>query len=172
MACDFKGVLPTISTIHSLCRKSIGKELRLLLDHERRPMLYNVLQTFPELREKYDYTKAGRALSAHEANLESHPKLRQAVDRWLIRHKAALLSDLPQMLLDSLKGGDFTETSYLHVIVDEFQDLTAAEQELFLRLVKPGVIWFTSGDPRQSIYSLRGNDPLGLSRLENNGRIR
>lgn len=159
--------LPVISTIHALCRSAIGKELRLLMDHEREPLIYDVLQMFPELRTDYDYKKASQSLALHEANLESHPTLWQGVERWLIRHKAALLSDLPQLLLNSLKGGDFTDTAYDHVIVDEYQDLTAAEQELFRRLTRAGGSMVALGDPRQSIYAFRGNDRLGLGRLAN-----
>lgn len=160
------GALPVVSTIHALCRQAIGKDLRLLLDHEREPLIYDVLQLFPALQQDYDYKKARRALAAHEAGLEAHPKLWSAVQRWLIRHKAALLSDLPQMLLDSLKGGDFTDRSYRHVVVDEFQDLTAAEQELFQRMVQEGGYFVALGDPRQSIYAFRGNDRRGLDQLK------
>ena len=162
----YAGKLPIVSTIHALCHQVIGKNLRLLMDHEREPLLYDVLEMFPDLHDDYDYKKAQVALTAHEAELELHPKLWSAVQRWLIRHQAALLSDLPQMLLDSMKGGDFTDRAYRHVLVDEFQDLTAAEQELFQRMIQPGGSMVALGDPRQSIYAFRGNDPKGLGQLK------
>jgi superfamily I DNA/RNA helicase len=52
------------------------------------------------------------------------------------------------------------------VIVDEFQDLTPGEQELMLRLRRPGGQLVALGDPRQSIYMFRGNDRQGLAKLE------
>lgn len=93
-------------------------------------------------------------------------KLWQAVRAWLIRHQANLISELPGMLLDQLKGGDFSTAQYEHVIVDEFQDLTAGEQELFAALCSPTGSFLALGDPRQSIYAFRGNDREGLAKLE------
>ncbi len=49
----------------------------------------------------------------------------QAVQEWLTRHNARLVSELPSVLLDRLDAGDFLTKRYQHVIVDEFQDLTA-----------------------------------------------
>jgi hypothetical protein len=72
---------------------------------------------------------------------------------------------LPTLLLGRLKGGDFTERRYAHVIVDEFQDLTLGEQELMFRLLRPGGKLVALGDPRQSIYKFRGNDAEGLAKL-------
>jgi superfamily I DNA/RNA helicase len=70
------------------------------------------------------------------------------------------------MLLDSLDGGDFKSRRYQHVIVDEFQDLTPGEQELFLKLRRDGGYFLALGDARQSIYAFRGNDREGLAKLE------
>src|SRR5688500_16586420 len=70
------------------------------------------------------------------------------------------------MLLDSLEGGDFTSRRYQHVIVDEFQDLTPGEQELFLKLRSDGGSFLALGDPRQSNYAFRGNEREGLSKPE------
>lgn len=162
------GKLPTISTIHALCRQAIGRDLRLLLDHEREPMLYDVLTLAPSLKGTFKkHRDASQALAAHEAGHVVHRALWQAVDQWLVRHQAELLSGLPKLLLDHLKGGDFSERTYEHVLVDEYQDLTFGEQELFLRLVKPNGFFVALGDRRQSIYAFRGNDPSGLESVGN-----
>ena len=84
---------------------------------------------------------------------------------WLTRHDAILVSDLPILLLNRIKGGDFTEKTYQHVIVDEFQDLTPGEQELFRKLTHEKGSLVALGDPRQSIYAFRGNDPEGLDKI-------
>ena len=87
---------------------------------------------------------------------KEHHELWQGARQWLVRHKAHLVSDLPRLLLARLKGGDFPEKGFDFVIVDEFQDLTAGEQELMFRLRRAGGQLVVLGDPRQSIYTFRG----------------
>ena len=99
------------------------------------------------------------------AKLEDHMQLWQAVRQWLLQHHTQLISDLPNLLLNKLKGGDFADRTYQHVIVDEFQDLTPGEQQLFLELRGEGCKFVALGDPRQSIYAFRGNDREGLDKI-------
>jgi DNA helicase II / ATP-dependent DNA helicase PcrA len=49
-----------------------------------------------------------------------------------------------------------------HLIVDEFQDLNACDQDLISRLAAQGAVLFVAGDDDQSIYSFRHADPTGL----------
>lgn len=157
---------PVVRTVHALCLQVIGTPLRLLLPHERTAMLYDVLQSHSKVRVKYTtQKKADQALQDHEANLAEHSCLWQAVQRWLKRHNANLISDLPGLLLDRIKGGDYDSIRYDHVIVDEFQDLTPGEQLLFMRLRRTGGSLVVLGDPKQSIYRFRGNDRDGLDKL-------
>jgi hypothetical protein len=158
---------PVIRTIHALCVEVIGEELRMLLPHEVEAMVYDVLHLHPEVAKLYEnYREARQALRDHEAGHKEHHELWQGARKWLVRHQAHLVSDLPRLLLDHLKGGDFPEQGYDYVIVDEFQDLTPGEQELMLRLRRPGGQLVALGDPRQSIYMFRGNDREGLAKLE------
>lgn len=157
---------PEIRTVHALCLRVIGEELRLLLPHEREAMLYDVLAMFPPIRARVrGYDAAEQALHDHEAGHREDVQLWQGVQQWLARHQAALISDLPRRLLDHLEGGDFGRRRYRFVIVDEFQDLTAAEQSLFQKLTASGGEFTALGDSRQSIYAFRGNDREGLRRL-------
>jgi superfamily I DNA/RNA helicase len=163
---DYKHA-PVIRTIHALCVEVIGEELRLLLPHEVDAMVYDVLEEYPAVAALYEnFYDAEQALRDHEAGHKDHPLLWQAVQQWLLRHKAHLVSDVPRLLLERLKGGDFPEQGYDFVIVDEFQDLTPGEQELMFRLRRPGGQIVTLGDPRQSIYTFRGNDRQGLAKVE------
>jgi len=158
---------PVIRTIHALCVAVIGEELRMLLPHEVDAMIYDVLQEYPDVATLYDtFYEAEQALRHHEAGHVDHILLWQAAQKWLLRHKAHLVSDLPRFLLERLKGGDFPEQSFDYVIVDEFQDLTQGEQELMFRLRRPDGQLVALGDPRQSIYKFRGNDPQGLAKIE------
>jgi superfamily I DNA/RNA helicase len=158
---------PAIRTIHALCLEVIGEQLRILLPHEREAMIYDVLEAHPAVHKYYKRAKkAEQALRDHEARHAEHLELWQAARKWLDRHKAYLVGDLPGFFLDRLKGGDFAEQSYDHVIVDEFQDLTPGEQQLMFRLRADGGQLVALGDPRQSIYMFRGNDREGLAKLE------
>lgn len=158
---------PIIRTIHALCVEVIGEELRMLLPHEVDAMIYDVLQEYPAVAALYgDFHEAQQALRDHEAGHVDHLLLWQAAQQWLLRHRAHLVSDLPRLLLERLKGGDFPEQGYGYVIVDEFQDLTPGEQELMFRMRRPGGQLVALGDPRQSIYTFRGNDRQGLAKLE------
>lgn len=158
---------PVIETVHALCLKVIGEELRILLPHEREAMIYDILDEYEIIREKYGtHAKTEQALKDHEANDKIDIKLWQAIERWRTRHLAQLISELPSLLLDKIKGGDFGDKTYSHVIVDEFQDLTPAEQSLFIELTASGGKFMALGDPRQSIYRFRGNDREGLSKIE------
>jgi ATP-dependent DNA helicase UvrD/PcrA len=49
-----------------------------------------------------------------------------------------------------------------HLVVDEFQDLNACDQEFVGYLASRGAILFVAGDDDQSIYSFRHADPTGL----------
>jgi superfamily I DNA/RNA helicase len=158
---------PVIRTVHALCLEAIGTHLRILLPHEREAMIYDILVGHPDLHQRYGkHKKAEQALRDYEAKHSKDMQLWQAVQQWLTRHHAQLISDLPSLLLDKLQGGDFGDLTYSHVIVDEFQDLTPGEQKLFLKLRAEGGKFLALGDPRQSIYRFRGNDREGLSKIE------
>jgi superfamily I DNA/RNA helicase len=158
---------PVIRTVHALCLQAIGGDLRILLPHEREAMIYDVLEAHPALRVTgQPFEHADQALRDHEAKHVLNVSLWQAVQEWLTRHQARLISELPSLLLDRLDGGDFDTKRYQHVIVDEFQDLTEGEQRLFATLVSPGGSLVALGDPRQSIYLFRGNDREGLEKLD------
>ena len=157
---------PVIRTVHALCLQATGSEPRLLLPHEVEMMIFDILCKYPMLREKYEtQPHALQAFHHHIAKIEEHMQLWQAVRGWLLQHKATLISDLPSLLLDSLHAGDFADTTYQHVVVDEFQDLTPGEQRLFLELRRKTGQFVALGDPRQSIYAFRGNDPEGLDKI-------
>jgi len=156
-----------IRTVHALCLEVVGEPLRILLPHEREAMIYDVLHEFPALADQYGrHSVADQALRDHEAGLVDHVGLWQAATRWLTRHRAILISDLPRKLLERIHAGDYEGNRYAHVIVDEFQDLTPAEQLLFMKLRRAGGAFTALGDSRQSIYRFRGNDREGLDKLE------
>lgn len=157
---------PIIKTAHALCLHVVGEDLRILLPHETEAMIYDVLTEHASLRERLNFAQAMQALAHHEAKIHEDIELWQATVRWRSRHKAQLISDLPGLLLDRIKGGDLGDRKYKYVIVDEFQDLTPGLQSLFVRLRTKMGHFMALGDPRQSIYAFLGNDPTGLSKIE------
>ena len=158
---------PEVRTIHGFCLRLVGSSERLLLPHEREAMIFDVLHRYPELREQYgSSTATQQALRNHEAGHSDEAALWQACRRWLAQHAANLVGDLPGDVRDRLRGGDFADVRFDHVIVDEFQDLTPSEQELVTLLRAEGGQLLALGDPRQSIYAFRGNDRTGLRNLE------
>src|SRR5439155_939449 len=71
---------PAIRTVHALCLGVIGGDLRLLMDHEREAMLYDVLEEHPELRARLRrQPAANQALHDHEARHVEDVALWQAV---------------------------------------------------------------------------------------------
>ena len=52
-----------------------------------------------------------------------------------------------------------------HLIVDEYQDLNACDQEFVRRLCTMGAVLFIAGDDDQSIYSFRHANPDGIVRF-------
>ncbi len=160
--------LPEVRTVHALCLAGLQTAgPRLLLPDEVDCMLYDVRNEHAAVRMAYPrFSELGQALRECEANREKHTILRQGVERWLVQHQAALVSDLPERLRSHLDSGDSPEAKYRVVIVDEFQDLTPGEQELVSRLRRDDGALVALGDPRQSIYDFRGNDRQGLNRLE------
>ena len=161
---------PVIFTIHALClvlySEVMDSSPRILLPHEEEAMLYDVLCEHPELHEKYKtHRHAKQAFHNHVARIEKHIQLEQAIQRWLVQHNAQPIGELPHIILGKLKGGEFADKIYQHIIVDEFQDLTSGEQELFLKLKGQEGKFVALGDPRQSIYAFRGNDREGMDKI-------
>ena len=126
-----------------------------------------------EFGPKRDCTKRIRAFEAAWARLQSdEPGWPQDdVDRafqaelvnWLTFHKAILIGELIPEALRYLRNNPACEArnSFDHVIVDEYQDLNRAEQEL-IRLLAGDRAVAIVGDVDQSIYSFRHANPEGI----------
>ncbi len=78
----------------------------------------------------------------------------------------ALLSELVYDLCRLLDLGHTLEEAPTHLLVDEYQDLTAGELRLIQLMTQTqGVRVNVCGDDRQSIYGFRSADPLALHRF-------
>jgi DNA helicase II / ATP-dependent DNA helicase PcrA len=158
---------PLIRTIHGLAGLLAGERPRYLLPHEVETMLYDGLQSHPNIADQFEkkYARAKRALRAHEAGMDDYPALAQAADRWLADHGVAMVGDLPRAVEAALRGGDYADRRFDHIIIDEFQDLTETEARLALGLCSAEAEVVALGDRKQSIYAFRGNEERGLDAL-------
>lgn len=80
--------------------------------------------------------------------------------------------DFDDILLEFLgmlrKGGAASgrvRNRFAHVLVDEFQDVNAAQYQLVTALSRDGSGLFVIGDPDQAIYGFRGASPAYFDRL-------
>ncbi|HLX26887.1 MAG TPA: ATP-dependent helicase [Casimicrobiaceae bacterium] len=122
---------------------------------------------------KRDCTKRIRAFEAAWARLQSQvpgwPP--DAVDkafhsellRWLRFHRAMLIGEVVPEALRFLRNNpaSWVLRAFDHVIVDEYQDLNRAEQELIDLLAAHGATAIV-GDVDQSIYRFRHANPEGI----------
>ena len=91
-------------------------------------------------------------------------KFHLALINWLKYHNAMMIGELVPEALQYLRNNPmaFELSSYEHVIVDEFQDLNKAEQEL-IDLLSVNSNLTIIGDVDQSIYRFRYAHPQGIS---------
>jgi superfamily I DNA/RNA helicase len=123
---------------------------------------------------KRDCTKRIRAFEAAWARLQSEDpgwptdlvdrQFQQALLGWLKFHHAILIGELVPEALRFLRNNQAApdRNSYDHVIVDEFQDLNRAEQDLIDLLAGVGTRSIV-GDVDQSIYRFRHANPDGIT---------
>jgi DNA helicase II / ATP-dependent DNA helicase PcrA len=122
---------------------------------------------------KRECTKRIRAFEAAWARLQSEEpgwpndatdkQFQAALLSWLVFHKAILIGELVPEALRFLKNNPAcaARTAFDHVIVDEYQDLNRAEQDLIDLLAENGTTAIV-GDIDQSIYRFRHANPEGI----------
>jgi DNA helicase II / ATP-dependent DNA helicase PcrA len=122
---------------------------------------------------KRDCTKRIRAFEAAWSRLQSEqpgwptdPTDRQfqaALIGWLKFHEAMLVGELVPEALRFLRNNPTSpdRSAFDHVIVDEYQDLNRAEQDLIQLLAGAGAVAIV-GDEDQSIYRFRHANPEGI----------
>ena len=182
-----------VGTLHSYCFSLLNREevLRYLnrtprpiitfsksgsLQFEGRVMLDDLVSQ--QLGTKRDCTKRIRAFEAAWARLQSEQpgwpldaidqEFQTELTDWLKFHKALLIGELVPEALRFLRDNPESNalTDFDHVIVDEYQDLNRAEQEIIDMLSQNGTATIV-GDADQSIYSFRHANPEGIEEYGN-----
>lgn len=162
-----------VSTLHSLARKLLhdnpaalgGRRLRFLLKFEEDCLLYDIARDLDEPRDqRYRRDLLSRTQSSRSERT-ALPDARFAgfVDRWLRDHGGMLIGDVVPLAVDGLEAGDIPRGSFDHVVIDEYQDLTAAEQAMVELVWSEDGSLVVLGDDDQSIYSFRFNHPGGIT---------
>lgn len=171
----------TAGTLHSLCFRILsqddvlevtGRTPRPLLSHEMRFLLEDLRSQehgdIKTVRSKLQaYEAAWARLPSDRPGTPTDPsdvKFHTDLESWLRRHKAMLIGELIPLTLRYLGTNPLSPhiEAYAHVLVDEYQDLNRAEQELINRLSLNASL-FIVGDENQSIYSFRHAHPEGIS---------
>lgn len=126
---------------------------------------------------KRDCTRRIRAFEAAWARLQSEVpgwpqdpvdrKFQAALISWLRFHRAILIGELVPEALRFLRNNPAASarSAFDHVIVDEYQDLNKAEQDLIDLLAGQGSTAIV-GDVDQSIYRFRHANPEGIEAFQ------
>lgn len=173
-----------VTTLHGLCfgvlqqgavLRMTGRNPRTLLEFEKRGLLYDLTDpAYGGLREKKARLRAYEAdwarLQHDEPGWPPAPLDRQfqaEVTSWLKFHRAMLVGEIVPATLAHLRGTPLSSqlTRFDHVLVDEYQDLNRAEQELVAMLASNAHITIV-GDDDQSIYSFKYAHPEGILTYE------
>jgi DNA helicase-2/ATP-dependent DNA helicase PcrA len=170
---------PRITTFHGLCYRLLihdfGQTRRLLSENEAQQLLKETVRErrtdFPvqQLKELF------RRISLAKGSLVS-PEDGGRLPEWKIfpewprlyrvyqeRLAAQDLWDFDDLINETVH---FLETRpdfrdgvhrrFPYIFVDEFQDINAAQYQLFRELTGPNRRWLVIGDPNQAIYGFRG----------------
>lgn len=166
-----------VSTLHSLAYELLrdnpaacqGYELRFLLAYEEKCLLYDIAHEvthLPDLRDREEALKRQQSARSERREL-ADAAFAGAVSRWLKEHGGMLIGEVVHVATVALENEDIAPGTYDHVIVDEYQDLTAAEQGLVRLVWSESGSLVVLGDDNQSIYGFRFNHPGGIADFAN-----
>lgn len=169
------------TTVHSLCfsilaRNEVlevtGRVPRPLLEYEKRFLLQDLHDgEFGNIHARRRRLKAFEAawarLQSEQPGWPQDPvdqRFHQQLLDWLSFHQAMLIGELVPEALRYLRNNPASpeRTTFSHILVDEYQDLNAAEQE-FTQLIAENARLTIIGDEDQSIYSFKYAHPEGIA---------
>ena len=179
--------LPRVATLHAfalrqLLRNSqhidwIPRPLRIADDWEERYIILEDLKAIlnydlETVRERFILLSADwQTLSADEANWEERFSDPRFLGAWR-QHREIFGYTLRSELVYQLKRAleqteEFSlESNYLHLLVDEYQDLNRCDLAVIFAIRDKGIEVFAAGDDDQSIYGFRYAHPEGIRRFD------
>lgn len=148
-----------------------GRFSRLLIEHEVQALLWDLANPdFGTMTDKKnrlkDFESAWAVLQSDEPGWPTDPIDKQfeiGLRDWLSYFRAMLIGEVIPLALAHLRDNPLTpaKNAFDHVLVDEFQDLNKAEQELIRELRGDSSI-VVVGDDDQSIYGFKNARPEGI----------
>lgn len=166
------------TTLHSLALRSLmrhhvlaatGRTPRPLNDFELKPLEYDLVSHggLREVRRRIRAYESAWARLQHDA-----PGVAQAAEdvafahdlvQWLRFHEAMLIGEVIPMFHEYLRLNPAApeRTEFIHILVDEYQDLNKAEQST-IQLLSGNADVCIVGDDDQSIYSFKHAHPEGI----------
>ena len=150
--------------------QTLGRTPRPLNEFEVEPLLADLSGVHGN---KHQRRRLMRAYGAAWARLQTQqpgyartPAEQAFVDElidWLTIHEAMLIDEIIPHLFQYLHAnpGAPERTEFLHVLIDEYQDLNRAEQDVLMYLGARASICIV-GDDDQSIYSFKHAHPEGI----------
>jgi DNA helicase-2/ATP-dependent DNA helicase PcrA len=166
-------------TLHSLSLRMLmrnhvlaatGRVARPLNDFELQPLLCDLMGAHGGKREtkkkKQAYEAAWARLQHEEPGFVIDPAdaaFATDVVEWLQFHRAMLIGEVIPQLYQYLRSNPAAaeRTEFLHIVVDEYQDLNRAEQGVIQLLSDDSHVCIV-GDDDQSIYSFKHAHPEGI----------
>lgn len=177
------------STLHSLCYWILSKhevfrvmerETRTLLEHEKDYLIVDLSVRLGKIRPLREQLRAFESAWARLLNekpgwphTDEDRKFDSEMISWLLFHKGMLVGELVPLTIKYLRNNPTSpeRSLYKHIIVDEYQDLNKAEQEL-VRLLSEYEIpenrtLTVAGDDDQSIFvTLKYAHPEGITNFK------
>ena len=179
--------LPRVSTLHSFALRqllrnsdlieSIPRPLRIADDWEERNIILEDLKVIlgynlKTVRERFNLLSADwQTLVADEEEWENRFPDPRFLGAWR-QHREVFGYTLRSELVYQLKRAleqteEFSlESDYLHLLVDEYQDLNRCDLAVIFAIRDKGVEVFGAGDDDQSIYGFRYAHPEGIRRFD------
>ncbi len=152
-----------IGTFHALCLELLG-DVKLLGQGEALELAAEILRQQGQkggaqaLLQKVSRVKNGASLE--EAGLDG-----TLYESYCARLEALGMLDFDDLLLEALKLDTTGRRGFLHLLVDEFQDVNDVQYGLVRSWSRGGKSLFVIGDPDQSIYGFRGASGRCFQRL-------
>ena len=150
----------TVGTFHSVCLSQLSP--KPVVGREQALDILTHLLT--EHDEPLSPAEALRLLSLYKSACRVRTEATAALPAWLPgayaqRLELLGLRDLDDVLLDALDAPVHGKRMFRHLLVDEFQDINAAQHALVMHWAQESQSLFVIGDPDQAIYGFRGAKP-------------
>lgn len=143
-------------------RPLLGHELEMLVDDLKEHFggkreVRRLIEAFEAYWAKLQHQTPGWPINPVERAFDT------ALKNWLRFHQAMLVGELVPLAYDFVRNnpGHPNAPSYLHVLVDEYQDLNRADQVLIDSMAQNADVTVV-GDEDQSIYRFRHANPEGI----------